>query len=752
MFLTSVVFLFSAYGSASGFVADASNGERLAYTNIYLENTTLGSATNDKGYYIIHKIPPGSYRIVFSYVGYETIVKDIAVENNKNVTLNVELDPSVIEVEEVTVSAERTRFERTVEVSHIMFTPREITSVPRLGEGDLIKTLQLMPGVVTMHDLSNKLHVRGGSPDENLVLSDGITVYNPSTHLGGLFSTFNPDAVGYAELYAGGFPANYGDRLSSVLSVTTKEGNSKEYTGAASIGLVTSRLLFEGPIPKGSFLISARRSYFDALVWLYDKFRSDEISLPYYFYDFIAKLNFNPSQENRFTLAGLSSTDIVSFQEAETNVVDEKIDLEWGNRGLSLRWRRVFTPKFYGEIIGSWSNFLTHLKYEDLTDTTENLDLHEDIIDYTIKCDFNYFWGENHTMEFGIEGKHSIIGYNWDFEEGLFFEQEHDLNVLATYVQSKLYLIPNILSIKAGLRPIFYGEGDRFFLDPRFGLKYLFKPNTAFNLAFGKYSQFLLTINSQESYFSIFDFWRPVDETQKVPYSYHAIAGFEQWFDEKTKFTIEPYYKKYYNLLIPTEDDILFSTPTESLQLGEGYAVGVDFFLKKTLKDVFGWISYSLSFTRRKFEGNYYSPRYDRRHNLNVVFGFTIPRAVPLFRNGTLSARLYLATGLPYGQDLGRYRYYFGDPLGFATDYEWAIISGARDAYRLPLSHRLDIHLEKNMRIFGLEGSWYLDVINVYNRKNIAFYTVDYDEDPPEVRSYVLLKWPIPSFGFNLRF
>jgi hypothetical protein len=222
MYFFLLVCLFNAYGSVSGFVTDASNGEPLAYTNIYLENTTLGTATNDNGYYIIHKIPLGACRIIFSYVGYESGIVDTIIEKAQNYTINIELSPSPIEVEEVTVSAERTRFERTVEVSHIIFTPREITSVPNLFEGDLIKTLQLMPGVVTMHDLSNKLYVRGGSPDENLVLLDGITVYNPSTHLGGLFSTFKPEAVGYAELYAGGFPANFGDRLSSVLSVDTK--------------------------------------------------------------------------------------------------------------------------------------------------------------------------------------------------------------------------------------------------------------------------------------------------------------------------------------------------------------------------------------------------------------------------------------------------------------------------------------------------------------------------------------------------
>ncbi|UCD06525.1 MAG: TonB-dependent receptor [candidate division WOR-3 bacterium] len=752
MYFTLLVILLNATGSVSGFVTDASNGERLAYTNIYLENTILGTASNDKGYYIIHKIPPGSYQIVYSYIGYENVSRDIIVEENRNLTLNVELDPSAIEVEEITVSAERTRFEQTVEVSHIMFTPREISSVPRLFEGDLIKTLQLMPGVVTMHDLSNKLHVRGGSPDENLVLLDGITVYNPSTHLGGLFSTFNPDAVGFAELYAGGFPANYGDRLSSVLSVNTKEGNSKDLTGMFSFGLVTSRLLVEGPIPKGSFLVSARRSYFDALVWLYDKIRDDDISLPYYFYDFIGKVNFNPSPENRFTLAGLSSTDVLDFQEIETEDPDERIGLEWGNRGVSLRWRSVFTPKFYGEIVGAWSNFLTQLRYEDLDDSTENLNLYEDIIDYTAKCDFNYFWGENHTMEFGIEGKYSTIGYNWDFEEEISFDQEHQISVIASYIKSKIFVIPSVLSIQPGIRSIYYSKGKRLCLDPRFGIKYLFRPNTAFNFALGKYSQFLVTVNSQESYFSIFDFWRPVDETQAIPTAYHAIAGFEQWFDEKTKFTIEPYYKKYYNLLIPTEDDIYFSAPTESLQLGDGYSAGIDLFFKKTLKNVFGWISYSLSFTKRRFDGDYYSPRYDRRHNMNIVIGFTIPQYIPLLKNGTLSTRWYMATGLPHGLDIARYQYYYWDPRWGTGDYDWEIISSARDAYRLPLSHRLDLHLEKNMKIFGLKGSWYIDVINVYNRKNIAFYTVDYDEDPPEINKYVLLPIPIPSFGFNLTF
>lgn len=740
------------YGSVSGFVTDASNGEKLAYANVYLENTSMGSATNDKGYYIIHNITPGTYSIIFSYIGYESAKMGISIKENHNTVINIEMNPSLIEIEEIKVSAERTRFEQEVEVSHITFTPREIKSVPGLFENDLIKTLQLMPGVVAMHDLSNKLYVRGGSPDENLALLDGITIYNPSTHLFGLFSTFNPDAVSNAELYAGGFPAKYGDRLSSVLAVTTKEGNSKKYTGEASIGLITSKLMFEGPIPKGSILLSGRRTYFDALVWAYSKIKNDTLSLPYYFYDGIAKINFNPSPENRFTIAGIAGSDIISFEESFTNEIEEKIDLEWGNRGISLRWRRVFSPQFYGEILGAWSNFLTHFQYEDFSDSTNNLHIYEEIIDYTGKCDFNYFLNDRHTLACGIDAKQLEIGYNLNVVEQDIIAQEQKTHLFTAYVQDKWSLIPNILSVQAGLRALYDNTCKRSCLNPRIGIKYHVKPNTALNLAWGKYNQFLITINSQESYFSIFDFWRLVDSTHNIPSSYHVIAGLEQWFDNNTRLTIEPYYKKYYDLLIPKENEIFFSTPSESLSVANGYSTGLDIFFKKSFENAFGWISYSLCFTKRKVGARYYSPRYDRRHNLNIVFGFTIPEYIPLFKNGTLNLRWYFATGLPYAEDLARYRYRYYDSAEQNWEYEWIVLHGPRDAHRLPLSHRLDFHLEKDMRIFGLKGSWYIDVMNIYNHDNIAFYTLDYDEDPPKKTAYSLLPIPIPSFGINLRF
>jgi len=746
------------YGSVSGFVIDASNGERLSFANVYLKDTKLGSSTNEKGYYIIHQIPVGKYQLVFSYIGYEDVYKEIEIAEGRNLIVNVEMKPAIIEIGGINVLAERARFEKGVEVSHITFTPREIKSVPRIFESDLIKILQLMPGVVAMHDLSNKLYVRGGSPDENLVLLDGITVYNPSTHLFGLFSTFNPDAVGDAELYAGGFPVGYGDRLSSVLDITTKEGNFKKYTGETSIGLITSKLLFEGPIPNGSFLLSGRRTYFDALIWAYSQIKKDSVSLPYYFYDGIAKINFNPSSENRFTFAGMSGSDVIRFEESWDSKPEERVDLEWGNRGTSLRWRRVFGPKFYGEILGAWSNFFTHLGYKNYTDTTANLHFYEEIIDWTLKCDFDYFLNEKHTLNYGIDGKHLNIEYHLEQTEHELFSNKYDINLFNFYLQDKWVVIPPILYLQYGLRGMYYDLGHRFRIDPRLGMKYRFQPNTAFNFSMGKYSQFLVTINSQESYFSIFDFWRPVDKIHSIPTAYHAIGGIEQWLGEKTRFTIEGYYKKYYNLLIPKEYDIAFSSPSESLRVGNGYSAGIDLYIKKSFEEAFGWISYSLGFTKRKLGLAYYSPRYDRRHNLNIVFGFTVPRSIPIFKNIRLNLRWYFATGLPYAGDLGRYRYFAHYEEEEQIFTYWLTIKGPRDAYRLPASHRLDFHLEKDIRFFGLNGSWYFDIINLYNRKNIVFYEWDYYDDwgneldPPRKVGYSLLPIPIPCFGVKLKF
>jgi len=750
----------SEFGGVNGFVNDATNGEKLVYVNVVIENTQLGASTDEKGYYFIQKIPEGTYQITFSYIGYETVQKIVNILPGKTLTINVELNPTPIELEKVVVTADRERFEKGVEVSHITFTTQEIKSVPTLFEADLIKSLQLMPGIVSMHDLSNKLYVRGGSPDENLVLLDGIIIYNPTTHLFGLFSTFNPDAMSMAELYAGGFPAKYGDRLSAVLDITTKEGNSKRYQGEVGAGLITTKFLIEGPIPKGSLLFSGRRTYFDALVWSYSHIFNKDVSLPYYFYDGVAKINYNPSLDNRFTFTGFGGADILSFTEG-LSTSSEKISLSWGNRGISGRWRRVFNPQIYGEMLGVCSNFFTHFWYENFTDTTQNIKLIEEITSISAKADFTYLLNENHTTEFGIQEENLKMEQSWEVVEGLFGPPLQYSNLIGIYLQDKWVLMPPIFYLQLGIRGLYYNQGNRLIYNPRLGLKYRYGENLAFNFSAGKYSQFLITLNSQESYFSIFDFWRPIDKTHSPPVSYHLIGGIERWFGEDANFTFETYYKKYYNLLIPKEEDIFFSTPTESLKVGTGYATGIDLFFKKRFKDISGWISYSFAWTRRNVDDESYYPRYDRRHNINITLGSIIPNLVPILKGGRIDLHWYLGSGLPYADMIARYQYYFfsdNQETPYEWEREWHYLSGPRDFYRLPVSHCLDIHYEKGMKFFGLAGNWYLDIINLYARKNIAFYIYElYDEngDPSEIPrkvGYSILPIPVPSFGINIKF
>ncbi len=754
--LLTGLFAAADIGSIHGFVTDASNGEKLVFANVYLEATDIGTVTNDKGYYYIPAVPLGAYQLVVSYIGYEPVKQNIVVIIGQSLAINAELTPTTIEIKGVTATAERTRFEKTIEISHTTMTRREIRQIPTLLEADLIKSMQLMPGVMPMHDLSNKLYVRGGSPDENLVLLDGIIIYNPSSHLFGLFSTFNPDAVSEAELYAGGFPAKYGDRLSSVLDVTTKEGNTKRWTGEASAGLVTSKALIEGPIPKGSVLFSGRRTYFDALVWAYAHIFDKDVELPYYFYDGVMKANFNPTPENRFTLTLFGGSDNLIFDEIVGE--NEEFEMLWGNRGASLRWRRVFAPRLYGETRAVWSNFRAHFYYTDRADSTDNLHYFEEIRSYLGKADFNYRLDPRHTLDAGLQIEDLRVGQNWEIESGQYAQPELKSDLVDVYIQDNWQALPPLLYLAPGMRLMYYSCGNRFRVDPRLGLKYLLGPNTAFNFSAGKYSQFLVTVNSQESYFSIFDFWRPLDKTHAPPYALQAIAGLERWLGTDTRLTAETYFKKYYNLLIPRTGDLFFSEPTESLDAGDGYAAGLDLYFKKNWEDFFGWISYSLGFTRRRVDGQAYFPGYDRRHNLNLVAGMTIPSAVPVVRGGTLSLRWLAGTGLPYAGEVGRYRYYGGEPWEDPFNDEWRYIKGPRDAFRLPVSHRLDAHLEKDMKIFGLNGSWFIDVMNVYARENVLFYEWEYYDDfgnelnPPRKNPTGLLPIPIPSLGINLRF
>ncbi|MFA5033219.1 MAG: TonB-dependent receptor [bacterium] len=763
-----------AFGShINGFVKDSSNGEKLAYANIYLEGTIIGSSSSEKGYYVIQNVPSGKYTIVALYMGYKTIKKDIEIKET-NITLNFELAPDVIKMKEVTITAKRMGFEKNVEGSKTEFTIRDIKTIPKFFEGDLMKIIQTMPGVIALNDLSNKLYIRGGSPDENLVLLDKITIYNASTHLFGLFSTFNPDAVADVKLFSGSFPARYGDRLSSIIEVETKEGNNKKYTGSASIGLISSKFLVEGPIPKGSFLVSGRRSYLDLIVWGYSKLFNNDISLPYYFWDGVTKINFNPSQSDRFTLTGFGGADIVDVsitQKSQENgqPKDEeigKINMNWGNQGLSGRWRKIFTPKLYGEIVGVTSNFFTEFGFllnETMIDTfgntindTMKFSMKQEILDYSLKGDLTYYLNPKNTINMGFD----VMQNKFTDNQEISFDTTYNSSPTPTYstksaiyIEDKIELSP-LFTFRAGLRGIYYSTGDKTALDPSMGINYLLRQNTSLKFEIGRYHQFMYTTNSQESFFSLYDMWKPLDAKHSPPEAWHFTLGLAQWIGEDGEFSIDGYYKKYTSLLTPpssAEEMGFFSYPPESLKVTNGYATGIGLQYKKSFSFVHGWLNYTLGLTRRSTDSSSYFPSYDKRHNFNIVLGTS-------YKKYNFNLKWYISTGSPFANDLARYKKYYDDGSS-----SWELVKGQRDACRLPASHRLDIEAERSITLPLLhwKGSMYFGVVNVYVQKNVLFYNWITEEgegpdkiiyDPPKKQEISILPILIPNCGLTINF
>ncbi len=724
-------------GSVNGFVRDAANGEPLSFANVYLEDSPLGAASNERGYYYIGAVPPGEYTLVASYVGYRTARETVRVARDRTATVDLELEPGTVEVDEVRVSAERAVFEREVELSATRLDTRQLAVMPKVGgELDLFRVIQLLPGVIATSDFSNKLYIRGGSPDQNLILLDGITVYNPS-HLFGLFSPFVPEAVSDVALLAGGFPARYGGRLSSVLDITTKEGNSKRFTGLGSLSLLAAKAVAEGPIPNGSFLFAGRRTYLpDVLLQALDA-----EGLGYYFYDLMGKANYDVNHDFRLTVTGLAAEDVLSFWDPD-DPNGFVARLAWGNRGVSARAHTILTPVLYGETMFAWSNFFSGFRV--VFEETDTARMTTDLTDLLLKSDFTWYVADAHTLTLGTDLKRATMDMSASFGE-VSFEQGSALWPLAAYVDDKWELVPDRLFLKPGLRYAYYSNGNRHELEPRLGIKYKPGENTALNAAVGRYTQPLVTLNSTDALFSIYDMWVPVPEDRNTPGALHFIAGTEHWLSADVVFEAEAWYKDYADLLEARYGE--FATPAESLLAADGYSYGLDVMLRRSEGWVTGWIGYSYMWTRRSIGDEVYHPHYDRRHNLSLVANFPA-----LFWGIDLSARFNLGTGLPYAGTIGYYHRYQYRPDVDEYRYWWGFIDGPRDAFRYPVYHRLDAGLTKKWNLNWGSISAFLDVTNLYNAQNVLLYYWDVEDDELPRRRDITMIPILPTLGVEVEF
>ena len=762
----------------SGYVKDSETGEDLIGATVYIEELKSGTVTNTYGFYSI-RLDQGTYTIKFSYIGFESITHKI--ELNENLTLSLELNPQGEMLNEVEITADAPdRNVKEVEMSVVKLDSKTIKQIPSLfGEVDIIKALLLLPGVQTAAEGSSGFVVRGGSTDQNLVLLDEAPVYNAG-HMLGFFSVFNNDAIKDVKLYKGDIPARYGGRLSSVLDVRMKDGNSKKFSGSGGIGIISSRLTLEGPIVKDktSFLIAGRRTYADLFLFLASEENLKKSKL--YFYDLNAKVNHTINENNRIFISGYFGRDVFKNPFAEMNL---------GNTTATARWNHLFSK----ELFSNFSFIYSKYKYQlgSASDEEANSFVWDaDLEDFGLKGDFTYYLSSNNTMRFGISSTHHTFnpgsakgkGDNSLFDEWI-VPKSHAIES-AIYISNE-QKIASRLTLKYGLRlstfsnigpgtvynfdenyesidSTVYQKGDIYQtywdLEPRLGLNYLLTERSSVKASYARTKQYIQVAQNSTAGTPL-DIWFPASPNVKPQISdQFALGYFRNFKSNLIETSVEGYYKKMTNAIdFKDHAELLLNKELEGeLRFGKAWSYGIETLVRLNglplaNGKLSGWISYTWSRTWREFpdinDGEKYPAPYDRPHDVSIVGNWDIsPR-------WTVAATWVYATGQPVTFPTGR-----------------AVIGGVilpiysdRNAYRMEDYHRLDVSATlhgKDKPDRKWQHSWTLAFYNAYNRHNtwaINFTQEASDPGNPNTgyETYAektYLFGIIPSITFNFKF
>ncbi len=718
-------------GTISGYIKDKSNGETLPFANIVFKGTKLGTSSNKDGYYAIPNLPYGTYQLSVSLLGYKT--KLIEIEINKDIVKNFELESEAIQAKEVVVSAERIEQQKTTQTSRIIMQAEDLKNLPAIGESDVFRALQLMPGVKASSDISSGLYVRGGGPDQNLILIDGTIVYNPS-HLFGFFSTFNTDAVKDIELMKGGFPAEYGGRLSSVLNVTNKDGNRINYHGKGSVSLISSRLTAEGPVGNGSFFLSGRRTYFDVLVHAAGlDVGKDPLPL-YYFYDANGKINQEIDENNKIAFVGYLGNDNLTFNQNDGAI---NINLLWGNNTGSLKYTHIFNQTLFSNLIVTGSSYKSEV---DGGLFNSKFLFENTISDYSVKGDVDYFYSNEHFIKAGFWWSQYRFGVKRTFAGNEFYNLVLRPANIATYIQDE-WNMNERWNLSGGLRFEYQDASKQYKLGPRFSSRYNLTEDVSLKFASGVYYQ-TLNLVTQEG-FSFVDLWIPLDDKMVPSRAIDFILGTETHPFEGFDFNIEAYYKQYKNIVELKAVASRTSEINQLFNLGDGDAYGAEFFFQKKIGQLSGFIGYSLAWTNRTFaeinNGKTFQPKYDRRHDISVVANYQLDE------HWKFGAIYTYATGQTYTAGVGRYAINTNE-----RTFD-KILAGDRYNRRLEPYYRLDFSVTKRAAFFGMKGSWYIQIFNVFNHRNVWFKQFDTTTNPVDVVDVRLLPI-IPTFGLDFEF
>ena len=749
----------------SGKIKDANTGEELIGSTVYIKEIKTGIATNVYGFYSI-SIPAGSYTLVYSYIGYQSIEKKIDLKSNTN--LNIELKPTQQQLGEVVISAER-KNENVVrdEMSVIKMDSKTIKQIPALlGEVDIIKALEVLPGIQTTSEGSSGFSVRGGAPDQNLILLDEATIYSVS-HFLGFFSIFNNDAIKDVTIYKGDIPMNYGGRLSSVLDVRMNDGNSKQFTATGGIGLISSRLTLEGPIKdeKTTYVISGRRTYYDLFFPLSSDTTVKKSKL--YFYDFNAKITHQFNENNRLYISGYFGRDVFSNANA---------GMTFGNQTFTMRWNHLFSKQLFSNF--SFVQSAYNYSLGNPGAATNSFEWDAAMKDYGLKADFTFYPNPNNTIKFGASSTYHVFNpgsvngigsqssftqfnlpSNYTLEHGIYLGNDQKLNERLTIKYGLRYSIfqnvgaatvyhydSNFQSTDSTV----YSSGKIYNtysgLEPRLGMVYKFNEFSSVKASYSRTYQYIQLAQNSTSGTPL-DVWftaSPNVKPQKA--DQFAVGYFRNFLDNIIETSVECYYKTLDNSIdFKDNADLFLNKKLEGeLRFGTAKSYGVEVYIKKALGKFYGWISYTLSRTDRTFpdinNGKTFLSYYDKPNNIAIVANYEFDR------RRTLSANWVYYTGAPVTFPTGR-AVYEGEVVPIYSD---------RNAYRMPDYHRLDLSFTikakvKPERRFTHE--WVFSVYNVYDRHNT--WTINFVQDKTTNTTYAertYLFGIIPAVTYNFKF
>ncbi len=761
--------------TVNGQIKDGGTGEDLISATIYIPTLGIGSTTNEYGFYSM-TLQEGNYDLIVSYLGFED--QTISIELSQDITKNIELVEMASQLGEVYITADREKEEENINSTEMSVVEVNIETVKKLpalfGEVDIIKAIQLLPGVKTVGEGSSGFYVRGGNVDQNLVLLDEAPIYNAS-HVLGFFSSFNPDAIKDMKLYKGAMPAHFGGRLSSVLDIRMKEGNSKRFSASGGIGTLMSRLALEAPLGEnGSFMVAGRRSYIDVVGKAVQAIRGkgNENSDEFFFYDLNAKANYRFDDNNRLFLSGYFGRDVLGFEDVDN---DARFRVEWGNTTATARWNHLFSPKLFSNLTYYYSNYNYFLDFEE---EVSRFKWASNLREHSVKLDFGSYVNPSNTVRFGVHAIHHSLSpgaiesfesgdiveefniqKNKSLETAFYLSNEQIINdqikvdygirvsVLNNLGPQKVFQLDDVYNISDTINHLSGIYNTYWNLEPRLSLRYKLNSSSSIKASYNRTAQYIqLASNGNSS--TPFDIWFSSSQQVRPQLADQIALGyFKNIANNSIELSAEIYHKKFINSIdFKDHANLLLNDNLEAeLRIGEARSYGFELMAKKNKGRLTGWISYTYSKAEKRIatvnNENWYNAKYDKPHDLSIVASYELNERI------SLGSSFVYSTGSAVTFPTGKYHF-----NGVAVP-----VYSERNAARLPDYHRLDFSLtlkSKKNKSRRLQTETVFSIYNAYNRKNAFSINFKQDEARPDVtiaekRSIFSI---VPAATFNVKF